>query len=341
MSKPKSRGNGQGTAYRRGAGWQARVVIGWKLIGDPPHSCPIYKTKDGFKTKREALEYCPELKRQALGDKSQAPTLEYYWHAYERDLERLSKNKQINYKTAWSRLAPLKNRKIDTITVADLRDIVTEKAATYYTARDMKVLLSHLYDLAGADGWVNRDLPSYIILPQKIETERQPFTDDEQVALWKAYESGNKDAAIPLLMIHTGMMPGELLRLTTEMIDYDEQKILGVGLKTQVRRRSAVYLPSAMIPVLQDVSRGKSGRIWDLKIGQFYDRYYAVLEAAGCRRLTPYSCRHTTATVLAISERIAPQTIQKVMRWSSTKMLDRYSHPSDSDAMEAVETLKK
>ena len=73
----------------------------------------------------------------------------------------------------------------------------------------------------------------------------------------------------------------------------------------------------------------------------FYALYYDALTRAGCRRLTPYSCRHTTATALAVTENIAPQTVRKIMRWSTTKMLDRYAHPSDTDAAAAVESLKK
>ena len=342
MGKTKSRGNGQGTAYKRGPSWQARVVVGWKVVGDPPHKCPIYRTKGGFKTKREALDYCQVLKTNAQGQKVQAPTLEHYWTIYSgSEIERLSNSKQTAYRIAWSKLDGLKLRKVDTITVADLRKTVEDKAPTYYPARDMKVLLGHLFDLAGADGHVNRDLPDYIILPPLNEKERQPFSETEQAALWKAYENGCKDAAIPLAMIYTGMMTGEMRRLTVEMVDLERKQIVGVGLKTEVRKQSAVYLCTDIIPVVQDLIEGKTGRVFTCNEDDFYAAYYHALEVAGCRRLTPYSCRHTTATALAINERIAPQTIKKVMRWSTTRMLDRYAHPATSDAEAAVETMKR
>ena len=57
------------------------------------------------------------------------------------------------------------------------------------------------------------------------------------------------------------------------------------------------------------------------------------------RHLTPYSCRHTTATVLAIHENVAPQTLQRIMRWKSTRMMDRYVTPSDTDARKAVNKI--
>jgi len=344
MGKVKSRGNGQGTAYKRGNTWQARVVIDWKLIGEgeKEHLCPIYKTKDGFKTKREALEYCPKLREEAHGAKKEAPSLESYWNTYSgKEMGKLSSSKQTAYKIAWNKLSSIRHKKIDTLSVADLRKIVDDQAKTYYPARDMKVLLGHLFDLAGADGWVNRDLPDYIILPDLNEKERQPFSDIEQAALWKAYENGCKNAAIPLIMIYTGMMTGEMRRLAVSMIDIENKQIVGVGLKTAVRKASSVFLCSDIIPVLQDVMEGKTDRIWPCNEDDFYAMYYDALATAGCRKLTPYSCRHTTATALVINEKIAPQTVKKIMRWSTTKMLDRYAHPSVDDAKEAIETMKK
>lgn len=230
-------------------------------------------------------------------------------------------------------------RQIDTLSVTELRALVEEKAATYYPARDMKVVLTHLFKMAGADQWVDKSVPEYIELPQLKEKERTPFTAEEQKKLWKAYEDGNKDAAIPLIMIYTGMMTGELRKLSTEMIDLKNKKISGVGMKTKVRRDADIYLATSIVPVLQDIMADRIGLLYPGSENVFYKRYYEVLEAAGCRKLSPYSCRHTTATALAIDENIAPQTIKKVMRWSTAKMLDRYAHPKEEDASAAVERI--
>ena len=45
------------------------------------------------------------------------------------------------------------------------------------------------------------------------------------------------------------------------------------------------------------------------------------------------------ATASAITEGIAPQTIKKVMRWSTTRMLDRYAHPDQADVRAAIDTI--
>ena len=67
--KPKRTPNGTGCAYRRGSGWTAEAVVGWRELPDdlmdPANAksrIPIKKTKAGFKTKAEALAYIPQLK---------------------------------------------------------------------------------------------------------------------------------------------------------------------------------------------------------------------------------------------------------------------------------------
>ena len=89
--------------------------------------------------------------------------------------------------------------------------------------------LQNLFRIAAAEGYANENIPSFIQLPKVEETERIPFSDTEQAAIWKQYESGDIRAAAPLLMIYTGMMPGEAMKLTVDNIDLKARTITGVG----------------------------------------------------------------------------------------------------------------
>ena len=351
--RAKSRGNGTGCAYYDPVHryWIAQIVDGYREL--PPFSLdnpenrkqriPIKRTKGGFKRREDALAYCSVLKN---GHQKPvvAPTLTEYWSAFQKGkYAALSPSKQQAYRTAWKKLADISQVSIDQITVADLQDLVAEKCNSYYTARDVRALLISLFRIAAADGYARQEVPTFIQLPALEETERTPFCATEQANLWKLYESGDLRAAIPLLMIYTGMMPGEAMGLRVDMIDLDGHRIHGAGLKTKVRKQTDIVLAETIIPLVQDLMdhAQANGYIWKRVESDWYADYYAALEAAGCRRLTPYSCRHTTATALAITEGIAPQTVRKVMRWSTAKMLDRYAHPDHDDALAAVNTLKK
>lgn len=336
--KPASkRGNGQGSVYKRGNKWEVRVTLDtYKKDGK------VFQkrvSKSGFDTKTEALAF---ISRLTEGDVATTPNVLHYWETFrDGKMQSLSDSKQTAYKIAWKRLEPLAARKIGQLTVAELQATINEECQTYYPARDMRVLLSHLFKLAAAEGKANAHLPELLTLPHLEETERKPFTPEEQAKLWQSYEAGNTAAAYPLIMIYTGMMTGELLRLTAGMVHLEDKEIVGVGLKTKVRRSVSVLLPDAVLPLLQTLMEGKrpSDRLVGLPEDRFYEAYYAALDTAGVRRLTPYSCRHTTATALAITEHVAPQTVRRVMRWSNSRMLDRYAHPDESDARAAIESL--
>lgn len=336
----KARPNGTGTAYKRGKTWTAQVVLGYDVDEDLKlHK--ITRTKGGFKTKTAALEYCAVLKNAEPA--KTAPTLKHYWDIYSRtEMDKLSESKYQAYSIAWGKLKSLAHTPIDKISVGALREVVAKQAPTHYTARDVKALLSHLYKLAGADGVANKDIPSYIILPKLQEKERLPFTDEEQRLLWALYDRGDRNACIPLIMIATGMMPGEMRKLRTDMIDLEARTITGAGLKTETRKKLTIVLPDDICPVLEDAMEGCDGLLYPITETAFYDRYYAALTAAGiARHLTPYSCRHTTATRHTIGEHTPPQMVARLMRWKSTKMLDRYVHPSDEAAQAAANAMKR
>ena len=105
-----------------------------------------------------------------------APKLIDLWNQYEENkLPKLGESKQTAYKIARSRLDSLMNKEITDLTTADLQDVVNKKSSSYYTARDMKTVLSHLYQIAMADQFVPANLSEHIELPELVEKEAIPF----------------------------------------------------------------------------------------------------------------------------------------------------------------------
>ena len=335
----RQRANGTGSVYydSRSKRWIAQVVTG-RHYSDDMKLRFSYKRKS-FAKKTDALNAVHALDTQ----NRPKSTLAYYLKAYETGkLSSLSDSKQCAYRIAYNRLNPLWNHRMNEITINDLQAVISASCASYDTARDVRSLLNALFRLAAADDRsINFNLPSLLVLPKQESTQVEPFTEDEVLQLWLSYDNGNTDASIPLILCYTGMMPGELRKLTKAMIDLDAKEITGAGLKTAERKKKAVLLPDDILPVLEDaISRAETDLLFDMHKETFYKHFYKALEEAGIqRRLSPYSCRHTTATVLAVHQRIPAQVLQRIMRWKSTKMMDRYVTPSDQDARNAVNKI--
>lgn len=345
--KTKTRGNGQGCAFKspNGKSWTAQAVVDYRPANKPGgQPIPVKRKKSGFPSKKDALAYVPILLAGGVTKSKVAPRLSEYWDIYSNNaMLKISRDKQYAYKAAWNKLSDIQDARIDTLTVDILQKTVSNAAKTYYPQKDCKTVLTKLFELAAADGFTRKDLPSFIELVSLEEKEQVPFSNAEQKSLWKQYESGNLDAAIPLLMIYTGMMPGEAQLLKVEHIDLKQKTMYGMNLKTKVRKKTPVVIADCLLPVIEDLiaHAQPSGFIWARNETKWYERYYMALEASECRKLPPYSCRHTTATALAVDAKIAPQTVKRVMRWSTAKMLDRYAHPQMKDALSAVNKIRK
>lgn len=337
--RTKSRGNGTGTAIKRGKTWTARVVLGY-YYGDDGKRHARTANRGGFSTKKEALDYIPQLRLDAQNNATL--TLSGYWEFYEaKKLPELSRDKQTAYRIAWRRWAALATRKLEDLKIETLQAAMDEAASTYYTARDMKNLMSHFYKHGLANQTVSVNLAQYLQLPPANASEQTPFNAEELDSLWKDFAAGNAFTGYILLMIYTGMMPGELLQARKEHIDWDGQQIRGAGLKTATRKAAPIVLADAILPVLRvlvDTSPGE--KLIHINKDNFYREYYATLERIGARRLPPYSCRHTTGTDLAKAS-VPAFTIQKIMRHAKITTTQLYTHMDATDALSGVNALKK
>lgn len=299
-------------------------------------------TKGGFKTLSAALAYAANPPKNVQAASQKAPTLRDYYNTYHNSaFKKLSASKQTAYQIAWGRWEELADIAIKDIKIASLQTQLDDQVETYYPAKDMRSVLSAIYSLAVADGEATVNLSKYLTLPALEESEAVPFSEDELAAFWKAYEAGDSFIAYILIMIYTGMMPGELMICRTEMIDYEKNEIVGSGIKTKRRKARPMVFPDFLIPVLQDVaSRSKRGKLLEMNKDNFYTKYHEATARVGVRDLKPYSCRHTTATALLLSGAALP-TIKNIMRHTKITTTQRYMHPDMSESIAAVNALKK
>ena len=331
---PKNRGNGTGSVYKNKHGWVARIVR-YYYIDENGKRKPKCSYKTGLRTKTEANLYLDTLRNKKP---VKVKTFNDYWNTYEKTDKflKLSGNRQTAYKKAKKRLQDVMYIPITEIDIESLQKCVNNRATTHYTAKDMKTVLSHLYDLACAEQAVQANLSPYIALPELNEAEGIPFTKDEQKRLWGLYEH---DDFVPyiLLMIYTGMMPGELLLAKKENVDFDKQTITGIGIKTNKRKETPIIIPNVAIPILKkifEMSRGD--KLIHINKDTFYDEYYACLERAKCDRKPPYSCRHTKGTSLA---EVPIAIAKELMRHTKITTTQRYIHVDTQTMLDTANSV--
>lgn len=341
--------NGSGTVYRRGKTWTACVTRYARSpfdTGEHKDIKRITKTKGGFRTKTEARLACVDLAKEldcaltGVSRTNNALTLAHYFGVVEtQHLPSLCVEKQQAYRNAWKRLQPMADIPIHDITAENLRSIAEASCSSRGQLVSLKALLSKIFFYAAADGLTSKDLPSFIKIPPPAKPNRDAFSREECANILDLWSEGDEIAGYILLLIGTGMMPGELHKLKKDMIDFDNSCIRGVGIKTKQRRAQSVLLPAFVVPILRHFVDTVPGElVLPYSNDRFYRRYYATLEKAGCRPLCPYCCRHTTQTILALDPAISPSQAARFLR-HSVQMANIYTHVSEAEAQPGGNSL--
>ncbi|MGI5977001.1 MAG: tyrosine-type recombinase/integrase [Candidatus Limivicinus sp.] len=341
--RKSTRGNGQGCAYKRGKTWTAQWVIGYQVEPENKKSRTKRGTKSGFKTKAEALEFAMSHYHIANSKKYNPTVCECYkTYIDSQSFEKLSKSRKTATRIAWKKCESIANKPIADLKIGDLEKIIAQKAPTHDTAKDVKTLMSALFKRAVAEGLCQNNLALFLEIPPEKKSKAEAFNEEEIQAFWTACDSGDRMACIILVMIMTGMMPGEILGLKSNQIDFKNLEISGNALKTEIRKKLKIVFPDYCSDLLQKLissSESKRGFVVGMSRDNFYKEYHDCLKRCGVRDLPPYSCRHTTATELVRAD-ANPAVIQKVMRHSKPTTTARYMHPDEEDAHEAMKALE-
>lgn len=288
----KRKGNGQGTVYQLPNGkWRADVVLGYYTGADGKRH-----TRRATRTcikKSDAIAAVVVLKAQPAYVKDTSLTLSDLNEIYtsSKDYDKLSDSQRNKLKYAWARLEPIAHRKITELTVDELQTTIDGAVSTYYPARDMKVMISHLYAIALRKEIVTVNKSEYIDLPDAPNVKKERWEDEDLRAFWYDYKTHPFTGYI-LIMIYCGLRYGELAKLEIENINLEKQVMIG-GIKTEAGIDREIPIANNVLPIISHfVSQGKY-KLLEMNEDNFYARYWATIERLGLRHLPPQTGRHT------------------------------------------------
>lgn len=343
--KPKSRGNGYGSAYKLPNGsWRAVVTLGYEKPENGKRK-RVERTKSGFKTKKEALEYLPKLR----GKPKSINTAIRFKELYELWLPTHEATKStINcYKAAFKYYEPVWFLQFSDIGIDDLQECIDDCIKGKRTRQNMKALGTLLYKYAIPRGYVpeNINYASFIKVGSGELGTREAFTDKE-IELVKKSLDKVKYADYIYCMIYTGFRPSEFLSLDVTKYNKKEKCFVG-GSKTEAGTNRSVTVSPKIQPIVLRLTQGKSKGIifcddkgHQIPLKKFReDCFYPALEKIGIeRKLTPYCCRHTFATLM---KRVTGSDRDKLelMGHTSEEMLRHYQDVSYEDLRKITDAL--
>ena len=303
---PKGRGNGTGSVFRRGRTWTAVRVLGYTTDADG-RLHKMTRSKGGFRTKKEALEYLPRL----IEVSAKAPTWSAVYAAW-KPTHRAGKSTMDCYAAAENYFRPLWPKRFDRIDIDELQDCLDDCPRGKRTRENMKALAGLLYKYAIPRHLSALNLGTYLIVGGGEVGTREALPDEAVAAIRKA--CGRVPGAdYVLCQCYLGFRPSEFLSLDVQAYNRAERAFTG-GAKTEAGRNRIVTVSPKIQPLVDRLVKSKiAGPVFcdtdgsQLTIEKYRAQFYDVLEACGIEnpvgpdgrhRYTPHSCRHTFATLM-------------------------------------------
>ncbi len=348
---PKSRGNGQGSVFQRpDKKWVAVRTVGWEARPDGKvHR--ITRSKSGFRTKKEALDYLPQIGGQR---RNRQMTYRQVYDAW-LPTHRAGKSTIDCYKAAMNYFRPVWPYQLEEITVDDLQECMDDCPRGKRTQENMKALCSLLYKYAIPRKLATLNMGQYLIVGGRQAEDKDALPEQAVQAVQQAV-SCVPGADYVLCQCYLGFRPSELLAL--DAADYNPQQRAFVGgAKTEAGRGRVVTISPKIQPIIDRLTAGKqSGPVFcaqdggPMSIATYRALFYRVLEQCGIenpileqngvsrRKYTPHSCRRTFATLM---KRVAAPDKDKLelMGHTNTSMLRYYQDVSFEDLRKITDLL--
>lgn len=349
--KPKARGNGTGSVYKRGNVWTAVIVVAYK-IDDDGKIHRLTRSKSGFKTKKEALEYIPTLKQEPTR-KPKAATFKQIYDAW-LPTHRAGKDTINCYRAAYKYFADVHWLSIRDIDIDDLQDCIDDCPRGRRTKENMKALCGLMYKYAIPRHYVTLNLAEYLIVDG--ENGHKAALPDEALEKLSDRVGDVFGADYILCQCYLGFRPAEFVALDAANYDRVERAFIG-GAKTEAGTNRTVTVSPKIQRYIDRLTTGKtSGAVFvdvegrPMSTERYRDMFYSVLSACGIENptierdgkrfytYTPHSCRHTFATLMKRIE--APDKDKlELIGHTSTEMLRHYQDVNYDDLRKITDML--
>lgn len=370
LAKPRQRrrrANGEGRVFKRGSTYSVRITIGW-ASGDSGYT-QKFAEKGGFKTQRAAIEYIPTLRALATEHPKDEPQVRHgvdytqisfqdlYDKLIAREAKRIKKSTMDCYKAAYKYYADICHLPFRELNTEDWQICIDDCPKGIRTKENMKALGTKMYKMAAElrvfDLSTSTDFATLVWLDREDKESRQPFTIEEVGKIKQAAAQGIPYANYILAMCYTGFRPSEFLALQHDAYDPIKNTLRG-GAKTDAGKNRIVPVhPLIMNFITERYLSGSQYLFPDPQEHQFQLNtfrskfFYPALELAGIQQVpdagdkperTPYSCRHTFATLMK-NAKGSPRDKAALMGHTSYEMTLHYQHEDYESLRDIVEQI--
>jgi integrase len=348
MKNPNGYGSIVKLGGKRRKPFAARVTRSWEIDEKTGKVKQIYDYIGYFKSRPEAMIALAEYNKDPYDiDKKKITFGELFelwvsekFPTIDKDSDRQNKNA---YTMAYNHSHDLHHLKFIDVRKVHMQEAINECEKGYSTKSKMKVLYTQLYKFAMENDLVDKDYSQFVTVPEnEKETSRKPFSAKEIELLWKNLDKDTVDTV--LIMIYTGLRPGELVLIENENINLEERYMRG-GIKTKAGKNRVIPLNKKILPLIEKrmdpnqkylMVNSKGGK---MSYPTFRKDRFAPLMKELKLKHKAHDCRHTFATLMdnAGANKLS---IKRIMGHASQDITDQvYTHKDIEELIKAIDLI--
>lgn len=256
----------------------------------------------------------------------------------------LSASAQGSHRGAWKHLSQCANVPVSQVNKDTFQlpiNAMHEAGLKRETLAKVRNLASLLCKEAMGIGLMHVNYAQLVQLPRSDSEPVKPFSTEQVCRIWKASDAGDKDSMTVLVLIYTGMRPGELLSTDIAQhlhIDGPDWYIQH-GSKTAAGRNRIIPLPTILHDIIRTLVDGRTtGPLIAAEQGGFWRldnwrprRFNPLMERLGLHGYTPYSARHCYAD-LQKRKQVPAEVMMRIMGHSDfSTTVEKYQTTTHED----------
>lgn len=202
--------------------WRVRITSGWEIDESTGKVKQKYTILGYFTTRQAAIKALSEYNTNPYDPQARRITFsELYEKWSDRKFAEISRSNINSYKAAYKVCGALYDMPMENIKLVHLQDVIDNCGKENPTKRKIKVLFNQLFDYAAMHEIIpnaNHCVKFVTLGKAKKSTLHYRFTKLEIDTLWQ-WADNNDYVQLILMMIYSGVRPGELFNLRSEDVD--------------------------------------------------------------------------------------------------------------------------
>lgn len=337
--------NGYGSVFKlsgkRRRPWAVRITTGWT---DDVKQLVEYLGY--YETRQKAMLALAEYHNNPYDLSAGKITFKEVYERFKKEkFPKTSKSNQSGYQMAFNRSKMLHDMKFVDIRKAHMQSVIDNCNKSHGTLRKIKVLFNQMYKHALENDLAQKDYSRFVeLLKNKDKSTRKPFTMDEINLLWDNIDRFDDIDAV-LIMIYSGLRPGELVEIKNENIYLDKRYFRG-GFKTDAGTNRVIPIHKKIHRLIENRMDPKNEYLITNFEGNklsyytfYHERFKKIMEQLELDH-RPHDCRHTFATLMdnAGANKLS---IKRIMGHAAKDITDKvYTHKDIEQLLIAIDKIK-